>query len=103
MPPLERAAFSIAEFCSRNHISRPMYHRMRSQGRGPKEMRLGLNLIRVTAEAEREWQLRMQEPNADFERRATARAVKAGDAAVRSPNHVSISKRLRRGRQSSSA
>ena len=30
MPPLEHAAFSIAEFCSRNHISRPMYHRMRT-------------------------------------------------------------------------
>ena len=42
------------------------------QGRGPKEMRIGLNLIRITAEAERDWQLRMQEPNADFERRATA-------------------------------
>ena len=30
-------------------------------------MRIGLNLIRITAEAERDWQLRMQEPNADFE------------------------------------
>ena len=40
------------------------------EGRGPTEMRIGLNLIRITAEAEREWQLRMQEPNADFERRA---------------------------------
>ena len=37
-------------------------------GRGPVEMRIGLNLIRVTAEAERDWQHRMQEPNADFER-----------------------------------
>ena len=53
MPPLEHAAFSIAEFCSRNHISRPRYHRMRSQGRGPKEMRIGLNLIRITNAAER--------------------------------------------------
>ena len=47
-----------------------MYHRLRAAGRGPKEMRLGLNLIRITAEAERDWQLRMQEPNADFERQA---------------------------------
>ena len=96
MPPLEHAAFSIAEFCSRNHISRPMYHRMRSAGRGPKEMRIGLNLTRITNAAEREWQLRMQEPNADFERRATARAVKAGDAAVKSSKHISKARRGRR-------
>ena len=31
------------------------------------EMRIGLNLIRITAEAERDWQQRMQEPSADFE------------------------------------
>ena len=62
---------------------------MRSQGRGPEEMRIGLNLIRITNAAEREWQLRTQEPNADFERRATARAVKAGGAAVKSSKHVS--------------
>ena len=65
-------------------------------------MRIGLNLIRITLAAEHDWQLRMQEPNEEFERRATARAVKAGDAAVRSPKHVSISKRLvaKRGRPS---
>jgi hypothetical protein len=95
---LERVAFSIPEFCFRNHISRPTYHRLRAQGRGPVEMRLGLNAIRITAEAEREWQRRMQEPQRDFETRAAARAVKAGDAAVKSNAH--ISKRLaRRGRQ----
>ena len=32
------------------------------EGRGPVEMRIGLNLIRITAEAERDWQRRMQEP-----------------------------------------
>jgi hypothetical protein len=40
-------------------------------------MRLGLNVIRITAEAERDWQRRMQEPRADFKTRAVARAVKA--------------------------
>jgi hypothetical protein len=95
---LERAAYTIPEFCFRNRISRPAYHRLRAQGRGPVEMRLGLNAIRITAEAEREWQHRMQEPRADLETRAAERAVKAGDAAVKSNAH--ISKRLaRRGRQ----
>ena len=55
---LERAAYTIPEFCFRNHISRPAYHRLRAQGRGPVEMRIGLNIIRITAEAERDWQRR---------------------------------------------
>jgi hypothetical protein len=86
---LERAAYSVHEFCLRNNISRPTYHRLRAEGRGPKEMRLGLNIIRITAAAERDWQCRMQEPRNDLEIKATARAVKAGDAAVKSSKHIS--------------
>jgi hypothetical protein len=86
---LERIAFTIPEFCFRNNISRPTYHRLRSEGRGPVEMRPGLNIIRITAEAERDWQRLMQEPREDFPTRAVARAVKAGDAAARSSAHVS--------------
>jgi hypothetical protein len=91
---LERIAFSIPEFCFRNNISRPTYHRLRSQGRGPVEMRLGLNAIRITAEAERDWQRQMQEPRPDLEIRTAQRAVKAGGAAIKSAKHVS--KRRRR-------
>ncbi len=91
----ERVAFTIPEFCFRNSLSRPTYHRLRSQGRGPVEMRIGLNMIRITAEAERDWQRLMQEPNEALEQQAVARAVKAGDAAVKSDKHVS--KRTRRG------
>ena len=79
---LERAAYSVQEFCLRNHISRPTYHRLRAEGRGPKEMRIGLNVIRITADAEREWQRRMEQDDREFEARATERAVKAGGAAV---------------------
>jgi hypothetical protein len=88
-PALQRAAFSIPEFCYRNNISRPTYHRLRADGRGPVEMRLGLNAIRITADAERKWQRRMEKFDREFETRATERAVKAADAAVNSPNHVS--------------
>ena len=86
---LERAAYSIPEFCFRNHISRPAYHRLRSQKRGPVEMRVGLNLIRITVESERAWQRAMQEPREDLEARAIERAVKAGVAAAKSSKHVS--------------
>jgi hypothetical protein len=95
-PPSERVAFPIPEFCYRNNISEPTYHRLRAKGRGPREMRIGLNLIRITAEAEREWQQQMQEDGADFEVQAAERAVKAGTAAAQSPTHVS--KRRRRSR-----
>ena len=86
---LERAAYSVQEFCLRNHISRPTYHRLRAEGRGPVEMRIGLNVIRITANAEREWQHRMEQDDREFETKATERAVKAGDAAVKSDKHVS--------------
>jgi hypothetical protein len=58
-------------------------------------MRLGLNAIRIRAEAGRDWQRRMQEPSQDFRIRAVERAVVAGDAAAKSNKHVS--KRAARG------
>ena len=93
---LQRAAYSIPEFCFRNNISRVTYHRLRAEGRGPVEMRIGINTIRITADAERAWQQRMQEPRPDLETRTAERAVKAGDAAVKSDRHVS--KRRRRAK-----
>jgi hypothetical protein len=93
---LERSAFSVPEFCVRNSISLSAYRRLRSQGLTPVEMRLGLNLVRITAEAERNWQQQMQQPNEVVEKQALARAAKAGAAAVKSDLHVS--KRRRRAR-----
>jgi hypothetical protein len=90
---LERAAYTVLEFCARNCISRPTYHRLRAKGRGPVEMRISLNKVLITADAEREWQHRLQQPSADLERRATARAVKAGGAAVKSDKHISAKRR----------
>ena len=41
-------------------------HRLRSQGLGPTEMRIGLNPVRITADAEREWQRRLQKPQREL-------------------------------------
>ena len=101
-PSLERIAYTIVEFCFRNSISRPTYHRLRSQGLGPTEMRIGLNLVRISAAAELEWQQRLQKPQRDVEARALERAVKAGSAAIKSPNHISKKRAAKRDRQSSS-
>ena len=92
----EQLAYSIPQFCVRNHISWPTYRRLRLEGRSPREMRIGLNLIRITAKAERDWQEMMQEPRADLETRAAERAVKAGEAGARSNTHVSKTRRVRR-------
>ena len=86
---LERAAYTIPEFCFRNHISRPAYHRLRCRGTRPggdadriehhphhRRGRAGLAAA-------------MQEPNEDLEQQAVERAVKAGEAAVRSDKHIS--------------
>ena len=94
----ERVVYTLPEFCFRNGISRPTYHRLRAEGRGPVEMRLGLNKILVTAEAEREWHRQMQQPRPDLEIRTVERAVMAGGAAAKSNKHVS-----KRGRAHDSA
>ena len=96
---LERAAYSIAEFCFRNDISRSAYQRLPQK---PAEMRIGLNLVRISAEAERDWQRLMQAPNPALEQQALERAVKAGTAAAKSSKHVSKTRRSRQampGRQ----
>jgi hypothetical protein len=59
-------------------------------------MRLGLNAIRISAEAERDWQQEMQKPRPDLEVRNAERAVKAGAAAVKSSRHVSNRSRRRK-------
>jgi hypothetical protein len=86
---LRKAAWTVPEFCFRNSISRSGYQRLRAEGRGPVEMRLGLNLIRISAQAEADWQRQMQKPQPDLEVRAMERAAKAGEAAVKSDRHVS--------------
>lgn len=50
---------TIAQFCIRHHIGRTTYFKMRKAGCSPKELRMG-RVVRITAEAEREWLERMQ-------------------------------------------
>src|SRR5262249_33398822 len=64
----------------KRHQSRPTYHRIRAEGRGPVEMRLGLNAIRITADAEPDWQRLMQEPRPDPQARTPHGPGKAREA-----------------------
>jgi hypothetical protein len=54
-------AFSISEFCRRNGFGKSTYYeKLRSAGLTPREMRIG-KLVRITDDAERDWQRMMEE------------------------------------------
>jgi hypothetical protein len=94
------ASFSINQFCQRYHISRAKYFGMRKAGIGPAEMRLGPGTVRITREAELDWQRARQNPTgvelAEIEQGKAvlaARGSKAGAVAVASPKHISNKRR----------
>jgi predicted DNA-binding transcriptional regulator AlpA len=97
-----RTAFSPEEFCSRNGISMATFWKLRDAGRAPKLMYLG-RIIRISAEAERAWQIARENPTAK-EAAEIARKRKmrqrmgraAGLAAAASPLHVSKQGRRKR-------
>jgi hypothetical protein len=93
--PSNRVAFTISEFCFRNSISPTHYHKLKREGRAPREMALG-RAIRISLSAEEAWRRARELPD-DTEARLIAReskareclAKKAGDAAIQSPRHIS--------------
>lgn len=48
-------SYTIAEFCRRFGISSPTYYAMRAEGRGPREIRMGRSVVRISAEAAEDW------------------------------------------------
>jgi hypothetical protein len=50
-----RSAFTIQEFCYRNHICRASYYNLKKAGKGPREMIVG-GMVRITGPAEAKWQ-----------------------------------------------
>jgi hypothetical protein len=98
---IDRQAFTISEFCGRNHVSVSTYHKLKNKGHGPREMLLG-GAIRITAQAERDWQqAREMPPDSETRlivRERKAKARKAARVALASPAHNS-----KRGNASSKA
>ena len=99
---LPAASFSINQFCQRHHISRAKYFGMRKAGIGPIEMRLGVGTVRITREAELDWQRARQSPTGDElaeieqgKAVLAARGSTAGTAAAASPKHISHKRRRR--------
>lgn len=94
-PIMDAPSYSIRDFCLAENLSPASYFKMRKAGFGPRELRLpGSSIVRVTADARREWQQRMAKMNeenaakldAEREERA-ARQSKAGKRGAASPLH----------------
>ena len=58
---IERAAFTIDEFCWAHGFSRASYYNMKVRGEGPEEARVGRHVI-ITAEAAARWRRRRTSP-----------------------------------------
>jgi hypothetical protein len=54
IPMSDKTAFTIGEFCSRVNISRPLFYKMKNQGKGPRLAYAGAKTL-ITLEAERDW------------------------------------------------
>jgi hypothetical protein len=61
MEPLPFLAFTIAEFCKANSFSPAMYWKMKSQGLGPVEMKVGRRIL-ISMEAASNWQRQRETP-----------------------------------------
>ena len=54
-----RALFTVEQFCLDHQISPAFYYKLRKQGRGPAEIKLG-SLTRISPESAAAWRRRMQ-------------------------------------------
>jgi predicted DNA-binding transcriptional regulator AlpA len=94
-------SYTIREFCAAEGITTPTFYKLKKQGLGPKEMRLG-TAVRISHRARLAWQRARENPKgkeAEAVRLAAEallkRSAAAVERAVASPNHVS--KRDHRG------
>jgi predicted DNA-binding transcriptional regulator AlpA len=53
--PVARRALTIADFCEAYQISPEYYFKMRKQGKGPREMKLGSRKL-ITFRAAEQWE-----------------------------------------------
>ena len=53
-PPTPRLALSIPEFCAAHGISEGFFYKLKKQGEGPREMKVGARTL-ITLESAAEW------------------------------------------------
>ena len=54
VPPTPRLALSIPEFCEAHGISEGFFYKLKKQGEGPREMKVGARTL-ITFESAAEW------------------------------------------------
>jgi hypothetical protein len=55
-------SLTIEQFCSDEQLSVPFYFKLRRQGKGPREIRLG-RAVRITRQARRDWRRERENDN----------------------------------------
>lgn len=54
-PMVQRLGFTVNELCAAADISPSTYRRLKRKGLGPREMRLGTKIIRISPDAAEQW------------------------------------------------
>jgi hypothetical protein len=70
-PPM---AFSVAAFCEAHHISQAMFFKMRNEGFGPDEMRVGTRVL-ISHEAAARWRLAREQATVAAQQQHSAAKV----------------------------
>ncbi|MER8979445.1 helix-turn-helix domain-containing protein [Mesorhizobium sp. M0870] len=70
----DRDGYSIPEFCRRFGISTPTYYKMRAEGCAPREIRLVGSVVRISAEAIRDWIADAEDEESNAVQRAKLKA-----------------------------
>jgi hypothetical protein len=92
-------SYTIKQFCQLEHISAPTYHGLKNRGLGPREMRPTPGIVRISAEARRDWHAMLEQLPAEEQRQwLRERAKRIAKKSVASPKHVSKDPSRRRGR-----
>ena len=75
-PPRLRLALSIPEFCETHGISEGFFYKLKKQGEGPREMKVGARTL-ISLESAAEWRRARenQESRRQFCDRSTGRTV----------------------------
>ncbi|WP_354112473.1 hypothetical protein [Bradyrhizobium sp. RT3a] len=54
LPPTRRLALSISQFCEAHDLSEAFYYKLKKQGDGPREMKVGARTL-ISFESAAEW------------------------------------------------
>ena len=67
VPPPPRLALSIPEFCEAHGISEGFFYKLKKQGEGPREMKVGARTL-ITLESAAEWRRARENTGARHDR-----------------------------------